>query len=264
MTHFDASERVVALEGRFKGYPMVCTLGVRPNLFDYNEHERALILNAPKIYYPSSFYAQLFHTIGKKTFPGFHTYNFAQDKIKQTALFHLAGIKHPRTRVYYGKRQKRRIRDHFELPLIAKEPRGSALGRGVHLIRSLDELDRYCQNQGPAYIQEYLPIDRDMRIVVVGQKVIHAYWRIAAPGDFRNNVSAGGRIDFSPVPPEALRLARHTARMCQWDDVGLDICEHKGAFYVLEGNMKYGREGFKRAGIDYIQLMLNLIQEGEI
>jgi len=264
MTHSDASKRVVALEERFKGCPMVYTLGVRPNFLDYNERERALILQAPKIYYPSSFYVELFHAIGKKTFPGFHTYNFAQDKIKQTALFHLAGIKHPRTRVFYGKRQKRTIRDHFDLPLIAKEPRGSASGRGVYLIRSLDELERYCQNQGPAYIQEYLPIDRDMRIVVVGQKVIHAYWRIAAPGDFRNNISAGGRIDFAPVPQEALRLARHTAGICQWDDVGLDICEYKGTLYVLEGNMKYGREGFKQAGIDYIQLMLNLIQEGEI
>ena len=138
------------------------------------------------------------------------------------------------------------------------------MGRGVYLIRSMDDLDRYCQNQGPAYIQEYLPIDRDMRIVIVGQKVIHAYWRIAPPGDYRNNLSVGGRIDLAPVPREALRLARHTASVCQWDDVGLDICEHKGTLYVLEGNMKYGREGFRQAGIDYIQLMLNLIQEGEI
>jgi len=264
MTHSDVSKQIIALEERLKGCPMVHTLGVRPNFFDYDEHERAMILNSPKIYFPSTLYAELFQVIGKNTFPSFHTYQFAQDKIKQTALFHVAGINHPRTRVFYGKRQKKTVRAYFDLPLIAKEPRGSASGRGVYLIRSMDELDLYCQNQGPAYIQEYLPIDRDMRIVVVGSKVIHAYWRIAPPGEFRSNVSAGGRIDLAAVPQEALDLALHTARICQWDDVGLDICEHKGTFYVLEGNMKYGREGFKQADIDYKQLVLGLIQGGEI
>ncbi len=256
--------QIVALEGRLKGCPMVHTLGVRPNFFDYDDQERAMILNSSKIYFPSTLYAELFQIIGKNIFPSFHTYQFAQDKIKQTALFHVAGISHPRTRIFYGKRQKKDITTYFDLPLIAKEPRGSALGRGVYLIRSMDELDRYCQNPGPAYIQEYLPIDRDMRIVVVGKRVIHAYWRIAPYGDFRNNLAAGGHIDLAPVPQEALDLALHTAQVCRWDDVGLDICEHKGTFYVLEGNMKYGREGFKKAEIDYVQLMLDLIQDGEI
>lgn len=264
MTHSNASAQIVALEARLKKSPMVRTLGVRPNFLDYDDQERALILSASKIYYPSSLYAELLHTLGKSTFPGFHNYCYAQDKIKQTAIFHLAGINHPRTRVFYGKRQKKSITDYFKLPFIAKEPRGSALGRGVHLIRSMDELERYCQNKGPAYIQEYLPIDRDMRIVVVGNKVVHAYWRIAPAVDYRTNVSIGGEIDLAAIPAEALRLALHTAKVCRWDDVGLDICEFKGTYYVLEGNMKYGREGFKKAGIDYLQLMLDLIKNGEI
>jgi ribosomal protein S6--L-glutamate ligase len=39
---------------------------------------------------------------------------------------------------------------------------------------------------------------------------------------------------------------------------------HSGRYYVLEGNMKYGRQGFRQAGIDYTQLMSQLIQQGEI
>jgi ribosomal protein S6--L-glutamate ligase len=264
MTDADASRRIIALGGRLRASPMVMTLGVRPNFFDYDDRERSLIRDAPKIYYPSSLYAQLFHTMGKPIFPGFHNYLYAQDKIKQTALFQTTGIKHPRTRVFYGKRQKNNIREYFKLPLIAKEPRGSALGRGVYLIRTKEGLDRYCQIQGPAYIQEYLPIDRDMRIVVVGGRVVHAYWRVAAAGEFRNNLWLGGRIELAAVPRQALQFALHIAKVCRWDDVGLDICEHKGDFYVLEGNMKYGRQGFKEAGIDYIRLMLNLIRDGEI
>jgi ribosomal protein S6--L-glutamate ligase len=264
MSHPGALNRVIALEGRLKKCSTVLTLGVRPNFFDYDEQERALIRSAPRIYYPSCLYAELFHLIGKTTFPSYHSYRLAQDKIRQTALFQMAGIPHPRTRVFYGKKQKQTILSHFDLPLIAKQPRGSAMGRGVWLIHSADELDDYCQNHAPAYIQEYLRIDRDMRIVVIGRKVRLAYWRIGPPGQFRNNVSAGGRIDFAPLPKEALDLALHTAEKCCWDDVGIDVCSHNGVFYVLEGNMKYGLAGFAQAGVVYHELMADLIARKEI
>jgi ribosomal protein S6--L-glutamate ligase len=264
MTVNFAMAPLVALEARLRWCPLVKTLGVRPNLSDYSEADRLLIARADKIYYPSSFYADLFDAMGKATFPSYHTYKFSQDKIKQTALFNLSGISHPRTRVFYGKRQKSKISDHFDFPFIAKIARGSALGRGVFLIRSFDELVQYLENKGPAYIQEYLAIDRDIRVVVIGHKVVHAYWRLAPRDEYRTNVAAGGRVDLSPVPEDALKLALHTARSCRWDDVGIDICLHNGTYYVLEGNMKYGREGFQKAGIDYQKLMSDLIEQGEI
>lgn len=256
--------KVVALERRLRQCPQVVSLGVRPNFDDYNDEERAMMLAAEKIYYPSAFYAELFDTLGKATFPSYHTYKFAQDKIKQTALFEMAGIRHPRTRVFYGKRQKSTILDHFPLPLIAKIPRGSALGKGVFLIQTEDELAAYCQTPGPAYIQEYLPMDRDIRVVVIGNKVVHAYWRVALAGEYRSNLSLGGSVDLENVPSEALALALHVAALCHWDDVGLDICVYQGAYYILEANMKYGREGFRQAGIDYQQLMADLIRKGVI
>ncbi len=49
-------------------------------------------------------------------------------------------------------------------------------------------------------------------------------------------------------PEKARDLALQVARACCWDDVGIDICEHNGRFYVLEANMKYGKEGFREAG----------------
>lgn len=242
----------------------VITLGVRPNFMDYDPSEQRLIREAPIVYYPSSLYADLLDAMGKKTFPSYHTYTFAQDKVKQTALFQMAEIPHPRTRIFFGKRQKASILDHFQLPLIAKIPRGSALGKGVFLIQTAEDLARYCQRLAPAYIQEYLPLERDMRIVVVGGRVVHAYWRVARAGAHCTNVAAGGEIDLSAVPDEALQLAQATARRCRWDDVGLDICCHGGRYYVLEANMKYGHEGFRRAGIDYQRLMTQFILNGEI
>lgn len=255
---------VIALEARIKNCSNVLTLGVRPNFCDYSPEEADLIRLARKIYYPTLFYADLFDAMGKETFPSYHTYKCAQDKIKQTALFNLLQIPHPRTRVFHGKRQKDRILDHFEFPFIGKIPRGSAQGRGVFLIRNMKELDSYCELPEPAYIQEFLKMDRDVRAVVIGEKVVLAYWRMAPAGDFRCNVSVGATISLDPIPKAFLDLALYTAKACGWNDVGVDICEHRGNLYVLEANIKYGKEGFRIAGIDYYELMEELIDNGEI
>ncbi|MCU0560536.1 MAG: RimK family alpha-L-glutamate ligase [Desulfobacterales bacterium] len=258
------TRKVIALERRLRNCRNVQTLGVRPNLEDYSEGERALMHAAGTVYYPSAFYASLFHTLGKRTFPSWNTYACAQDKIRQSALFSLLGIPHPRTRVFYGPVQKARIREHFRFPFVGKIPRGSALGRGVYLITTPGELHDYCAKTRIAYIQEYLPADRDMRVVVIGGRVVHAYWRICAAGEFRSNLAAGGRVDLAPVPAAARTLAARTAEACGWDDVGVDICRCGEGYGVLEANMKYGLEGFRRAGIDHTQLMETMIANGEI
>jgi len=258
------TSKAIALEARLKGCRNVTTLGVRPNFSDYSDEEANLIRNAKKIYYPTTFYADLFDAMGKKTFPSYHTYKCVQDKIKQTALLNLLKIPHPGTRVFYGKRQKKTITDHFQFPLIGKIPRGSAMGRGVYLIKNKDDLDAYLQVTDAAYIQEYLPTDRDIRVVVIGKKIVHSYWRIASQGEFRSNVALGGIVSLDPVPAGALDLALHTAKNCQWDDVGIDICRYNKNYYVLEANMKYGKEGFRKAGIDYKELMETMIDNEEI
>jgi ribosomal protein S6--L-glutamate ligase len=254
----------IALEGRLNGCRNVTTLGVKPNFSDYSVPEQAAIRGARRIYYPSSFYAELLAAAGKQTFPSQHTYACAQDKIKQSALFALLGVPHPRTRVFYGRRQKRVIGDYFTYPFIAKVPRGSAMGRGVFLIENDQDLQGYLTGAHPAYIQEYIPLNRDIRVVIIGRRVVHAYWRINPVHDFRSNVAVGGRIGLDAVPAGACALAEHTARSCGWDDVGIDICESDGRYVVLEANMKYGKQGFRAAGIDYVMLMERLIEDGAI
>ena len=258
------ARQVLALEARLRGCRNVRTIGVHPNFSDYSPSDVKRIRAAETIYYPTAFYADLFDAVGKTTFPSYHNYKCVQDKIKQTALLLLAGLPHPFTRVFYGKRQQSKIERYFSLPCIAKEPRGSAMGRGVFLIANRQDLEEYLDDRHVAYIQQLLPIDRDIRAVVIGGQVVHAYWRIAGEGEFRTNVACGGRISLDPVPEAALDLARRTAQVCGWNDVGIDICCHDGQYSILEANMKYGREGFRAAGIDYFEMMERLIDDGKI
>lgn len=256
--------RPVAIGARLKSNELIFTIGFKPNFQDYSKDEQQLIMSAGKIYYPTAFYADLFNTMGKDTFPSFHTYKFAQDKIKQTAIFNMLNIPHPVTRTFYGKKQKSDILNSFKFPFIAKKAKGSSKGNHIYLIHNRTQLDVYLKENSPAYIQEYFPITKDIRIIIIGNKIRLAYFRLAAPGSFKTNISQGGSICFDKVPDKALDLALMTASKCGWDDVGLDIIEYEGSFYVLEANMKYGTRGFVKAGINYKKMLADLILQKKI
>jgi len=254
----------IAIGARLIKSPHIHTLGLKPNFSDYSNKERQLIQKAKKIYFPTAFYADLFNTMGKKTFPSFHTYKFVQDKIKQTAIFKMLNIPHPDTRTFYGKTQKNAILNYFEFPFIAKKARGSSKGRDVYLIKNTEELSEYLSKNNPAYIQEYIEVNEDLRVVIIGEKIKIAYFRESAENDFRTNISMGGKIKFDPVPEEALMLALDTAKKCGWNDVGIDIIKKNNKFLVIEANMKYGTQGFREAGINYKKMLEKMILTNEI
>ena len=90
------------------------------------------------------------------------------------------------------------------------------------------------------YAQEYLPIDRDLRIVSVGYRIMGGFWRLQSDRGFHNNLSQGGQIDFSPIPPAAEALVTHLARELSINHGGFDIAMVGDHPYVLEFNRLFG------------------------
>lgn len=251
----------ISLGKRLRASSSIECLGVSPNWEDYPEASRRRICDAGEVFYPSALYEGLFLALGKRVFPS-NYYPFLGNKIKQTNLFQFLGISHPRTRLYYGRNRRERICEDFEYPFIAKVPTGSSQGAGVHLVRNAGDLAAYLEECNPAYIQEYLALDRDLRVVLVAGKAVHAYWRIGSTGEFRNNVSRGGRISFEGIPQDALEFAQDVARRCRFGEVGLDVCRANGRYYVIEANMVFGFEGFKRKGLDYYRMLADAVEGG--
>ena len=134
--------RFIALGSRLQGVPEVKTLGLKPNFKDYTPQERGLILNSKRILFPTLNYAQFLTTMGKEIFPSLETYLYADEKIKQTTLFYMLGIPHPRTRTYYHLHHKDILRD-FDFPFIAVTDgrwRGRQISTDLRLISSFDLL----------------------------------------------------------------------------------------------------------------------------
>jgi len=259
----DERKRFVALGSRLKGVPEVDTLGVRPNFLDYSPRERERILTADMVLFPTLNYVQFLTTSGRKIFPSLETYLYADEKIKQTTLFYMLGIPHPHTRVYYRLHHHDILKD-FAFPFVAKIPRSSARGRGVYKIDSKEALDAYLDLNKIAYIQEYVPHEQDLRVVLINYEPVLAYWRIPCSGNFRSNLAQGGMISFDPIPQEAVETAQNAARKCRLNDVGIDLIHSRGRWQVLEANMKYGRKGLQMQGLDLKEIIRKKLLSGEL
>ena len=253
----------IALGSRLKGVKEVLTLGVRPNFLDYTPEQRKLILDARLILFPTLNYAQFFTTLGKKIFPSLETYLYADEKIKQTTLFCMLGIPHPRTKIYYRRHHDEILKD-FSFPFIAKIPRRSSRGRGVFKINNKKDLESYLMLTKTAYIQEYIPHKKDLRVVLINYDPVIAYWRIKKDGEFRTNLAQGGKISFMDVPEKAIYLAREWAQKCRFNDVGIDLIHYNDTWYVLEANMKYGRKGLVTKGMNIKEIFRKKLLSGEL
>jgi ribosomal protein S6--L-glutamate ligase len=253
----------VALGSRLHGIAEVLTLGVKPNFLDYSTEERLLIDRAPVVLYPTLNYAQFFTTLGKQIFPSLETYLYADEKIKQSTLFFMLDIPHPRTRFYYQPQFARILQD-FSLPFVAKIPRASSRGRGVFLISKAADLEEYLGKTKIAYIQEYLPHDRDLRVVLLNYRCITAYWRLKPAGGFKTNLHQGGTIDFADIPAEGLTVAEEYSRACRFNDVGLDFICSNNTWYLIEANMQYGREGLRQQGKVLKEIIREKLLAGEL
>ncbi len=186
----------------------------------------------------------LVYGLGARIFPSLASYHLGHDKVQQTRAFLALCPDHvPPTEIRGTARAALdQVEARFGYPFIAKRIK-SAMGEGVRLVASRQDLLDHVAEEPVLYAQARLPIDRDLRIVVVGGEVIAAYWRVTPLDGFRANVSQGGRIDHGAIPEAALELARRLARELDIDHAGFDIAMVDGHPYVFEFNRLFGNQG---------------------
>lgn len=186
----------------------------------------------------------LVYGLKARIFPSLATYRLGHDKVEQTRVFQALFPEHlPPTEILGASRHAiERVEQRFGYPFIAKRIK-SSMGEGVHLIDSRAALEAHLAEEPVLYAQARLPIDRDLRIVLVGGELLAAYWRVTPLGGFRSNVSQGGAIDASDIPPAAVALARRLAEALNLNHAGFDIAMVDGHPYVFEFNRLFGNQG---------------------
>lgn len=182
-----------------------------------------------------------------RIFPSYAAYQLGIDKIEMTRAFMSVNADHVPETLIRGNTPgiAEEIWDYMTLPFVAKLPK-SAQGRGVWLIQDRMDWREYLRRTSVLYVQDYLPCDRDIRVVIVGNEVVASYWRRQSANGFHNNVAQGGFIDHSAVPPVALDLALSAARTLGIDHAGFDIIMVGDRPYLLEFNRLFGNQGISQ------------------
>jgi ribosomal protein S6--L-glutamate ligase len=92
---------------------------------------------------------------------------------------------------------------------------------------------------------------RDIRALVVGDRVVAAMRRIALDGEFRSNVHRGARAEGVDVDPAAARMAVRAAQIVGLRVAGVDMVEGEAGPQIIEVNSSPGLEGIESAtGVD--------------
>jgi len=172
------------------------------------------------------------------------------DKLLTARLLRRVDVPHPRTVHVRPDRPFPAVR-----PPVVVKPRFGSGGRAVtrcddeaSLCEALSLLSgaTWFEQQG-VLVQELVPPQGyDLRILVAGQRVVGAIFRIAAEGEWRTNITLGGVRRPVPDPPsEACELALTAARAAGTALVGVDLVQDGlGNWVVIElnGAVEFTRE----------------------
>lgn len=177
------------------------------------------------------------------------------DKFYTTALLQEAGLPVPETIVCEGAAAA--IAAVREMGDVIVKPIFGSLGHGIVRISDPDVAFRVVepleQVGSVFYVQRIVDHGgRDIRVFVVGGRVVGAIERAAPAGEWRTNVSRGGSVRPFELPAAWERLALRAAAAVGADYAGVDLLpSHDGVVFVLEVNGIPGWKGLQQAtGVD--------------
>lgn len=103
---------------------------------------------------------------------------------------------------------------------------------------------------------------KDIRAIVVGDRVVGAMRRKATGDEFRSNVHRGGTTEVVHLEPEFERTAIRAAQIMGLRIAGVDMLEAEAGPQILEVNSSPGLEGIERAtGLDIAGAIVEDVQQ---
>ncbi|MGV8884351.1 MAG: RimK family alpha-L-glutamate ligase [Microbacteriaceae bacterium] len=101
---------------------------------------------------------------------------------------------------------------------------------------------------------------RDIRALVVGDRVVAAMRRVASGDEFRSNVHRGGTVESVELTPEYERVAVRCAQIMGLRVAGVDMLEGADGPLVMEVNSSPGLQGIETAtGLDVAGAIIDYI-----
>ena len=159
-------------------------------------------------------------------YPRYGDMKYWENKVYMHEKFTEFGINTPKTRLATSFGEA--LDMDFDYPFLVKEAH-SAGGHGVYVITDSENLksvltEQFFARNAKAIIQEILNMRRDIRVIIIGKKVVSHYWRIN-PGDTWNITSTefGATVDFDNFPVQWEEDILKTTEKLAMDVAAYDI-----------------------------------------
>jgi RimK family alpha-L-glutamate ligase len=181
-----------------------------------------------------------------------------KDKLYAHQIFAEKGIPTPKTMLVKHPVNANLVDREIGWPAVVKIMAGS-YGKGVYQVTSKSRFQDFIEfahgikTDEAIIVQEYVDTHpgEDLRVFVVGDRVLGAMKRSARDGSFKANITRGGVGENYPLTPEIEDLALRVAQSLDLQIAGVDLLFGQDGFLVCEANSAPGFEGFERAtGID--------------
>ncbi|MEK7798872.1 MAG: RimK family alpha-L-glutamate ligase, partial [Acidobacteriota bacterium] len=181
----------------------------------------------------------------------------SRDKLRSLQVLSRAGIDIPKTVMVSDPTQVHRaLAIVGGPPAVLKVVKGTQ-GIGVILAETeqaaLTVLETFWNLGMNILVQEFIEESegRDIRALVVGDRVVTAMRRQAGIGEFRSNVHRGGTGTVVDLPESYRTAALEATRVMELQLAGVDMLESQIGPKVLEINSSPGFEGLERwTGVD--------------
>lgn len=173
-----------------------------------------------------------------------HTYTICSNKAITTAMLSASGIPTPRTVVCFDRALALEKAEELGFPVVIKPVYGS-WGTMVGKLSDRDSLKAVLEHKWALgspqdqviYLQEFVKRPpRDLRAVVVGEKVVACSARYSPPGEWRTNVALGGKSERHKLTQEEEELFLKAARVVGGGVLGIDAMESERGLLIHEIN----------------------------
>jgi len=213
------------------------------------------------------------YLMGKPIFPDMNMYFAYGDKIKENEIFNYFNIPTPKTYVTYNKDTALKIIKRIKYPFILKDAHGYG-GWHVYKINTPKQarefIEKIFSDRGYYYYystmknyflaQEMVEIEKDLRVIVIGNKVSCAYWREAEKGDWKHNINQGSKPNFKNIPREALDMCLDFQKKMGFHWMSYDLFVTKrGKVLMNEFSCNFGIKAPTQAGYEIRKMQVEYL-----
>ena len=175
------------------------------------------------------------------------------------------GLPIPKTYIYYNHENAYKFLKKTKYPKIVKKSYGPSNYGGyfVHKVDDYKEAKELFADRKyhPMYFQDFVPMEADIRVMLIGHKPVCAFWRRAPEGEWLTNTSQGGSMDYMDVPKSVLDLAVKVSKAAKAEYWACDVAYGKdGKVRILECATAFAAFPYIRDWIG--QYLMWLLSEG--